>query len=40
LNVNVDKDLDNYFDDLDKKSTTIAPVAKPAAQPAPAPATP
>jgi hypothetical protein len=40
VNVKVDKDLDNYFDDIDKKSTTIAPDAKSPAPPAPPPATP
>jgi hypothetical protein len=40
VNVKVDKSLDNYFDDIDEKSTTTTPDAKPAPQPAPAPATP
>ncbi|HXC01680.1 MAG TPA: hypothetical protein VNU49_03440 [Opitutaceae bacterium] len=42
VNVKVDKSLDNYFDDIDEKSATIVPDAKPAAQasPAPTPATP
>jgi hypothetical protein len=38
--VKVDKSLDNYFDDIDEKSTTTVPEAKPAVQPAPAPSTP
>jgi hypothetical protein len=40
VNVKVDKSLDNYFDDIDEKSTTTVPEAKPAVQPAPAPSTP
>ncbi|MDE3083906.1 MAG: hypothetical protein KGJ37_01635 [Verrucomicrobiota bacterium] len=33
VNVKVDKALDDYFGDIDKKSTTMNPDAKPASTP-------
>lgn len=33
VNVKVNKDLDDYFGDVDKKSSTVEPTAKPASTP-------